>query len=77
MVLNENKINPKITMYLPLLNNCSKDATVKTAPLISPIHRLLIKMTKAVIVQTIKVSISGSSIEIIPCLAGLLVFAAA
>ena len=63
MVLNENKINPKITMYLPLLNNCSKDATVKTAPLISPIHRLLIKMTKAVIVQTIKVSIAVQALK--------------
>ena len=50
---------------------------VRDAPLTPLIQLSLIKITNAVIVHTTSVSIKGSSIEIVPCLMGLFVFAAA
>ena len=54
-----------------------KASVVNAAPFMPVNHAPLIKITKAVMVHTINVSIRGSSIEIDPCLMGLLVFAAA
>ena len=78
IVLKAKRTNPIITIYLPRPGRPSLNASeVKEAPFIPDSQLLLIKITKAVIVHTTKVSINGSSIDIDPCLTGLLVLAAA
>ena len=78
MVLNAKSTNPKITMYFPIEGRpCSYALDVRAAPFTPDNQLWLNRITKAVIVQTIIVSISGSSIETDPCFIGLFVLAAA